>query len=266
LGFTSYRLKARNLLSSVIPPCYYSATAKASREWQSATGCPDAVPIPMEQGGTGGTACSHWDETCLVGELMTGYVRDGGLELSRMTVAALEDLGYAVNYSAADAFTAWNTSCVENLCSGTTTTGGSGRRQSLVRRQRRHMPELPESLVWPNEPITTMTNTKVQQQPIDNNNNNKAAQEAWNYGKQYLLSQKLDMDEARQKQVKGSDVLYVADQAVFLVYLGDDDQVHSLVVTSDEWWSMMFIMFYSFMDDNKTEKHCEGTVIDGLME
>jgi len=129
--FSRFGLSSKSLLSSTRAPCIYRADAKASREWQSATGCPSTVPIPMEQGGGGGTACSHWDETCMVGELMTGYVRNGGLEMSRMTVAALENLCYAVNYTAADPFTTWNATCVQNLCGSGGTGGGSTRQQQL---------------------------------------------------------------------------------------------------------------------------------------
>jgi len=188
----------KGLLTSLTPNCSYSADAKASLEWQRLTGCPRTVPMPMEQGGGAGTACSHWDEMCLVGELMTGYLRDGGLEMSRMTVAALEDLGYAVNYTGADAFTTWNATCVQNLC-GTGGGGGGTRRQQI-------------------SPTTV-------KEPRD-----KAEQEALNYGKQYLQSKR--MDEASRLAV-GSNLSYRADQVVFLVYLGDDGEVRSLIVESE---------------------------------
>ncbi len=35
---------------------------------------------------------------------MTGFLNAGDNPLSRMTIAALEDMGYEVNYDAADAF------------------------------------------------------------------------------------------------------------------------------------------------------------------
>jgi hypothetical protein len=42
----------------------------------------------------------------MVSELMTGYADTGvSLPLSRITVGAFQDLGYRVNYSAADAYT-----------------------------------------------------------------------------------------------------------------------------------------------------------------
>jgi hypothetical protein len=56
-----------------------------------------------------GTYCSHWDEQCLTNELMTGIINYGGPNpLSRITIGSLEDLGYTVDYSTADTFTAAN--------------------------------------------------------------------------------------------------------------------------------------------------------------
>ena len=66
------------------------------------SGCTTAPPVEDEGGE--GTACGHWDEQCFVDELMTGF-SSGSLPMSRVTVGSLEDLGYVVNYGAADAFT-----------------------------------------------------------------------------------------------------------------------------------------------------------------
>jgi Leishmanolysin len=51
-----------------------------------------------------GTACGHWDEECMGNELMTGFLAPSSSPLSRITVATLQDLGYQVDYSKADAF------------------------------------------------------------------------------------------------------------------------------------------------------------------
>lgn len=62
--------------------------------------------VPVENTGGSGTADSHWRETILSTELMTGWAGPGtNLPLSRITVASLADLGYTVNYAAADAYT-----------------------------------------------------------------------------------------------------------------------------------------------------------------
>ena len=76
--------------------------ANAGAEWQKL--CPNGR-IPIETDGGAGTAGGHWDEECLRGELMTGFLSGGSAVLSRLTIAAFKDLGYGVNMDAADAYT-----------------------------------------------------------------------------------------------------------------------------------------------------------------
>jgi hypothetical protein len=72
----------------------------AKEEWKK-LGC--SGKLPVETDGGPGTAFGHWDEECLNQELMTGYV-DSDMRLSVLTVASLEDMGYGVDYSAADPY------------------------------------------------------------------------------------------------------------------------------------------------------------------
>lgn len=60
--------------------------------------------VPVENTGGGGTANSHWRESVLLNELMTGYLNAGSNPLSVLTVGALADMGYRVDPTAADAF------------------------------------------------------------------------------------------------------------------------------------------------------------------
>ena len=61
--------------------------------------------VPLANVGGPGTRDVHWREAVLGNELMTGLLNDGALNpLSRLTIAAFEDMGYAVDYAAADAF------------------------------------------------------------------------------------------------------------------------------------------------------------------
>ena len=64
-------------------------------------------PVPVANTGGPGTAEGHWREAVFDQELMTGYAEDGGtpMPLSRLTIAALEDLGYQVDYNQADPYT-----------------------------------------------------------------------------------------------------------------------------------------------------------------
>lgn len=50
--------------------------------------------LPIEDEGGPGTALSHWKESILDNELMTGYINLGTNPLSRITSASVRDLGY----------------------------------------------------------------------------------------------------------------------------------------------------------------------------
>ena len=60
--------------------------------------------VPVENTGGAGTRDVHWRESVFNNELMTGFVNLGTNPLSRVTVGALADIGYAVSYLGADAF------------------------------------------------------------------------------------------------------------------------------------------------------------------
>lgn len=69
--------------------------------YRQLSGNASAEYVPLELGGGMGTRNSHWSEALFKNEVMTGYL-DGGTDvISKLTVAAFEDLGYQVNYSAA---------------------------------------------------------------------------------------------------------------------------------------------------------------------
>ncbi len=60
--------------------------------------------VPVEDQGGPGTADAHWRESVFDNELMTGYVNLGFNPLSAVTIASMADMGYAVDYSAADPY------------------------------------------------------------------------------------------------------------------------------------------------------------------
>ncbi|HSU13637.1 leishmanolysin-related zinc metalloendopeptidase [Longimicrobium sp.] len=61
--------------------------------------------VPVENTGGGGTVNSHWRESVLANELMTGFLNGGGPNpLSQLTVRSLADLGYSVDVTQADPF------------------------------------------------------------------------------------------------------------------------------------------------------------------
>ncbi len=60
--------------------------------------------VPVENTGGTGTRGGHWRESVFRGELMTGWV-GGGMEMSKVTVSALIDMGYDADVTRADPYT-----------------------------------------------------------------------------------------------------------------------------------------------------------------
>lgn len=80
--------------------------ANALAEYRTLSGNINAAYVPLETNGGQGTANSHWSEKEFDRELMTGYSESSmPMPLSRLTIAAMKDLGYQVNFGAAEAFT-----------------------------------------------------------------------------------------------------------------------------------------------------------------
>lgn len=89
----------------------------------------NATGVPVEGNAAGpGTADGHWRESILGNELMTGYLSGAANPLSRITVGSLADVGYTVNFAAADAYSRPGGSSLRSA-SGST---GGGRRASLL--------------------------------------------------------------------------------------------------------------------------------------
>jgi hypothetical protein len=60
--------------------------------------------VPVENAGSAGRINTHWRESVLVNELMTGTLNAGTNPLSELTIRSLGDMGYTVNAAGADAF------------------------------------------------------------------------------------------------------------------------------------------------------------------
>jgi hypothetical protein len=60
--------------------------------------------VPLENTGGAGTREGHWRESVLDNELMTGWVNTGSNPLSVITIGSLLDMGYEVNFGAADSY------------------------------------------------------------------------------------------------------------------------------------------------------------------
>ena len=75
--------------------------AGAVNAWNSLGGSGN---VPVEETGGAGTKCGHWQEATFDNELMTGWLNGSTRPLSQVTVGTLEDMGYQVNYTAADPY------------------------------------------------------------------------------------------------------------------------------------------------------------------
>lgn len=95
--------KPKKLLKSAGTDNPAFAGKGAMREYRALRGSgARSKQVPVENTGGPGTADSHWRETVFRNELMSGFISAAGNALSRMTVASLEDLGYAVDFSMAE--------------------------------------------------------------------------------------------------------------------------------------------------------------------
>ncbi len=86
----------------------YRVGTRATDVWNGDWGCVGTPPVEKD---FGNAAFVHWDEECLGDELMTGFTSDEDMPFSRLTLASLEDIGYAANYDAADDFDGTDTAC-----------------------------------------------------------------------------------------------------------------------------------------------------------
>jgi len=86
-------------------PYFHGTTGRA--QFSAISAMPyNGNPVPVENTGAAGTRDSHWRESVLTRELMTGFLnRNVTNPLSRLTVGSLQDLGYVVNLAAADPYT-----------------------------------------------------------------------------------------------------------------------------------------------------------------
>lgn len=74
------------------------AGANALREYNSLFAT-TATGVPLQAG-----VLAHWDETVFGNELMTPFTTGAPEYISRITVGALHDMGYTVNYAAAETY------------------------------------------------------------------------------------------------------------------------------------------------------------------
>lgn len=107
LGFGTLWNYRRNLAANIGGSDPYFVGAGARGQFAAInTVTYSGNPVPIENTGGGGTRDAHWRESVFGRELLTGFYNVGAVNpLSRVTVGAMQDLGYVVNYQQADVFT-----------------------------------------------------------------------------------------------------------------------------------------------------------------
>jgi subtilisin-like proprotein convertase family protein len=76
----------------------------AMRELATLSGGSATRAVPLANVGGPGTRDAHWREAVFGNELMTGFLNEGPNPLSRLTIAALQDMGYEVSFANADPY------------------------------------------------------------------------------------------------------------------------------------------------------------------
>ncbi len=106
LGITKFTWQPNGLLTDAgtADPIFTGAAANAV--WPTFALGYAGRPVPVHNADGAQSADSHWRESVLGDELMTPFVEPSGtfMPLSRLTIASLEDLGYVVDATKADAF------------------------------------------------------------------------------------------------------------------------------------------------------------------
>jgi hypothetical protein len=105
LGIGTLWNYARSLLVGSGSDDPYFTGGEARRAFAAAGGAGYAgTPVPVENSGGSGTRDTHWRNAVFGKELMQGFAQAGGMPLSRITAASLQDLGYVVSLAAVDSY------------------------------------------------------------------------------------------------------------------------------------------------------------------
>jgi len=102
-------LKNPSSTTSAVDTYYDCARAKSVFDSIGGTSYTGGNKVPVENckgipNCGQGTFNSHWRDSTFVNELMTGIINPGSNPLSVLSLAAMQDLGYTVNLSAADPY------------------------------------------------------------------------------------------------------------------------------------------------------------------
>jgi Leishmanolysin len=210
IGTLWVRFKAAGL---EVFDCPYKGD-RANAEYRAITGC---SRVPTEDGGGDGTACSHWEDTCLRSELMTGSPNRGDNPLSRITIGSLEDIGYTVDYSPAGNYTRDHVD-PDCLCDGSD--------QSLRRRIAHGASHFLLDLNESTKPARRQLSDEVRQVAIDYG---QALLQA--NSQAYALSRSGSSTSGSSiDSLEADGLLYIEDQIVSVLVQDIDDEIYGVVV------------------------------------
>jgi len=103
---TLWEKDGRNLINTKNDT--YIANSYAGNAYGDLTGTftPTAVPLSKDKDSAGNLIYGHWSEAILGNELLTPEAEGAGIKipLSQLTIASLRDIGWNVNYGAAEPF------------------------------------------------------------------------------------------------------------------------------------------------------------------
>jgi hypothetical protein len=131
----------RNLLNvtDATNPLYVGVNGL--REYRALAGSTTVTGVPAENMTAGapgtpgdGSYGVHWRESVFRNELMTSVVERAGtsMPISRLTIGSLQDLGYTVNYAAADPYVLPAPAAATNVIRSSTATSSNQRLFALV--------------------------------------------------------------------------------------------------------------------------------------
>jgi len=228
--------QANNLITSLTPPCTYTSNTKANSEYQTLSGC-TSMAIPIEQYYGMGTACEHWDEICFRHELMTGIQAGTMLPLSRITIAGLEDIGFTVDYSQADAYTVndLDPSCVCQALVQPPLFRGSQHQQQQHQQKKQTRQQIRQLGGQPTRRIRSKKNPLLQRQK---------AKLSWHgyksavaYGKLLLAEKQQRIKSMVQQQqignsTKNNTLVYIGHHLICILYV-ENGVIFSIWVKND---------------------------------
>ena len=103
LGFGTLWARMGLIAGSGTDNPQFSGT-KAAQEYSKLSGGTTNATVPLANTGGDGTREGHWRELVFGDELLTGFLSGSHRPISRVSIAAFEDMGYQVNYAEADPF------------------------------------------------------------------------------------------------------------------------------------------------------------------